>query len=153
MKSEVTLLQRFWSKVDKGNGTGCWLWTGSKSGSLGYGQVRNEQGESEFAHRLAWRMANGPIPDGLYVCHTCDTPPCVRPTHLFLGTALDNTRDAVSKGRMPRMTSIADGVHSEIVSVRIAPNVAEALRKAAAERDSSVSDVIREAIKALPPAA
>jgi predicted HicB family RNase H-like nuclease len=51
------------------------------------------------------------------------------------------------------MTSIADGVHSEIVCVRIAQNVSEALRKAAAERDSSVSDVIREAIKALPPAA
>ncbi|MGW7598161.1 HNH endonuclease [Streptomyces antimycoticus] len=54
------------------------------------------------AHRYSWEMANGPIPESLHVLHHCDTPLCVRPDHLFLGTALENARDKVAKGRMRR---------------------------------------------------
>ena len=55
------------------------------------------------AHRLAWVAANGrPVPDGLCVLHSCDTPPCVNPAHLWVGTRKDNHADAVRKGRMPK---------------------------------------------------
>jgi hypothetical protein len=52
-----------------------------------------------LAHRAAWEVTFGPIPDGLFVCHSCDTPACVRPDHLFLGTLADNNLDMVGKMR------------------------------------------------------
>lgn len=75
----------------------CWLWTGAKD-RKGYGQFRVLT-KLTRAHRWAWRAWNGPIPKGLVVCHFCDTPSCVRPDHLFLGTASENQRDCVAKKR------------------------------------------------------
>ena len=51
------------------------------------------------AHRIVWEAVNGPIPEGMFVCHTCDVPRCVNIDHLFLGTAQDNMNDKMSKGR------------------------------------------------------
>lgn len=85
----------FWSKVEKTDG--CWLWRGTIS-TFGYG-VTGWRGERWSAHRLAWTLTNGPIPDGKHVCHHCDNPPCARPDHLFLGEAVDNMRDMWAKGR------------------------------------------------------
>jgi hypothetical protein len=76
---------------------GCWLWRRYRQ-SGGYGQIRLS-GERILAHRLSWLVHNGAIPDGLNVCHHCDTPACVNPKHLFLGTAKDNARDSIAKGR------------------------------------------------------
>lgn len=85
----------FWSKVDR---TGdCWPWTGCKNWA-GYGKVGVEN-QLKGTHRVAWELTNGPIPDGLHVCHRCDNPPCCNPDHLFLGTRSDNMRDAWAKGR------------------------------------------------------
>lgn len=83
--------RRFWSRVQKSDG--CWTWTGSKDGD-GYGFVGRDR-----AHRFSYELANGPIPKGLCVLHTCDNPPCVRPDHLFLGTHADNVADRHAKGR------------------------------------------------------
>jgi len=89
----------FWSNVDKTDG--CWLWTGLTMGA-GYGEM-GWQGRTQVAHRISWQIHNGEILSGLNVCHHCDTPACVRPDHLFLGTQRDNVRDAVAKGRHTRM--------------------------------------------------
>ena len=84
----------FWSHVAKSDG--CWLWTaGLNRGYGAFAVHRKDIG----AHRYSWMLENGPIPDGLFVLHRCDNPPCVRPDHLFIGTQLDNMLDKMSKGR------------------------------------------------------
>jgi transposase len=93
--------KRFWSKVNKNTATGCWLWTGCCAN--GYGNLHGfrHQGRTYTyrAHRLSYMLHFGPIPTGLFICHHCDTPSCVRPDHLFIGSAADNKEDSVSKGR------------------------------------------------------
>lgn len=93
------LADRFWPKVQKGEG--CWEWIGSRN-AAGYGKMTvGGRGAGHVrAHRVSWELANGPVPEGLWVLHTCDNPPCVRPDHLWLGTRLDNMRDCASKGRI-----------------------------------------------------
>jgi hypothetical protein len=81
---------------------GCWEWMGTKN-SYGYGVVMINR-KVKRTHRVSWEIHNGPIPKGLYVCHHCDNPPCVRPDHLFLGTCSDNLHDMVKKGRHGSIT-------------------------------------------------
>ena len=87
-------LEDFWKHVDKSSD--CWLWLGAKSHGYGATEI---SGRRIQAHRIAWILIRGPIPKGLFVCHHCDNPPCVRPEHLFLGTDVDNTHDMIRKGR------------------------------------------------------
>jgi hypothetical protein len=84
----------FWFYVEKGSD--CWIWIGGRDFRVGkhYGRYRGRA-----AHRVAWELTRGPIPEGLQVLHRCDNPPCVKPSHLFLGTNQDNIRDMIGKGR------------------------------------------------------
>lgn len=92
---------RFVRFVDKSVGEdACWPWIGGHNGR-GYGRfgMGGRGAKQDYAHRVAWLFANGPIPDGMHVCHRCDNPPCCNPRHLFLGTVRDNALDKGAKGR------------------------------------------------------
>lgn len=98
-----SLETRFWLKVDKKPGFGphgnCWLWTACRALN-GYGQMNLGSGRKAMAHRLAWAFRHHEeIPPKMYICHTCDNPPCVNPDHLFLGTPSMNMIDCKDKGR------------------------------------------------------
>lgn len=110
MSSQYTPEQRiiaFWNKVNK-NGSipihcpelgQCWEWIGANDGNIGgYGSV-NWEGRKTSAHRIAWQLTNGEIPNKLEVCHCCDNPSCCNPNHLFLGTHKQNMDDRDRKGR------------------------------------------------------
>lgn len=94
----LSVEERFWMKVEKTEG--CWIWRALRSDS-NYGRFMVSRSPQKLvqAHRLAWELTIGPIPDGLWVLHRCDNPPCVNPAHLFLGTRMDNIRDMHAKGR------------------------------------------------------
>ena len=100
MTTPRPIAERFAEKVAVGGPDECWLWTGVPT-RKGYGEMRigGRVGRSVRAHRLAWQLTNGPIPDGLHVLHTCDNPPCVNPAHLWVGTNQDNVDDRERKGR------------------------------------------------------
>lgn len=94
-KHNLSLKERFFKYVNKTDS--CWIWTGSPN-STGYGNL-DIDGKKVKAHRVSWILHKGEIPEGMYICHTCDTPLCVNPEHLFLGTAKSNMQDMKDKGR------------------------------------------------------
>lgn len=93
-----SLAERLWAKVDRTDG--CWIFYGA-SVPKGYGKIGlgGRGAGTIYAHRAAWIVTFGPIPDGMKVLHSCDNPPCCRPDHLFLGTIPTNNRDMAEKGR------------------------------------------------------
>jgi len=81
---------------------GCWIWTGDKN-KKGYGRLTvqsNNIKKKVRAHRVSYEVYNGPIPQGMLVCHSCDIPSCINPQHLWLGTAKENAADCKAKGRL-----------------------------------------------------
>lgn len=147
-------MERFWNKVARSDE--CWLWTGCISRTYGLFQY---EGRLQPAHRVAWQIANGPIPTGLFVCHRCDVRTCVRLDHLFLGTAQDNSDDMVAKGRSakgrsaPKNPARAErwhaahpphanhpaGEHAPRAKLSNAQAEAVRLRRAAGERGSDLA--------------
>ena len=99
-RNPTPLLVRIRRRLVRDVATGCLLWTGATS-DFGHGVIgRGARGTGLVrVHRAIWEDERGPIPDGLFVLHACDVPPCCEVEHLFLGTALDNARDMAAKGR------------------------------------------------------
>lgn len=100
----MSLEDRFWSKVEVGSADECWLWRGGMSGG-GYGMFRFG-GSMTSAHRVAYILCVGEIPDGHVVMHTCDNRLCCNPAHLRHGTQKDNITDMIAKGRQATGTAL-----------------------------------------------
>lgn len=94
-------IARFTAKVEKRKPSQCWYWLPSKAQNV-HGHFYRENGPLVGAHRIAYELVHGPIPHGLWIIHSCDTPSCVNPRHLRAGTPSDNTQDMVAKGRANR---------------------------------------------------
>ena len=99
-------IKRFWSKVDRKGSDDCWMWLGythlpNKCGQIygGFGLSQNGKNVAWRAHRLAWMLTNGPIPEGKVIMHTCDVPLCCNPAHLRAATQAENLADRGRKGR------------------------------------------------------
>lgn len=138
---------RFMENATAQNGVdGCWEWPKSINPQTGYGSfmVRID-GKSvlKTAHRMSFTVFRHEIPDGMDVCHTCDNRKCFNPAHLFLGTALDNMRDMLRKGRGGQANPRADGwVHPSIAKP-------ERLTRGAKHYAAKISDATALEIKDL----
>ena len=107
--------ERFWAKLKTSDD--CWEWQGARN-NKGYGILMlKEPGKKHVArttHRFSWELHNGPIPNGLWVLHRCDNPPCANPAHLFLGDNADNIRDMWAKGRRDRASVLSRNTQTEL---------------------------------------
>lgn len=135
------LADRFWPKVAKAGPDDCWLWCAGKNRD-GYGNFSLSGGHSALAHRASWFLAHGTWPD-LQVLHRCDTPCCVNPAHLFLGTQQENMQDMFKKGRDSRgerhpISKLSD---EQVTAIRIA--VTKKTKDLAIQFGISESQVLR----------
>ncbi len=117
------LEERFWAKVEKRGPDECWPWKAGK-GRGGYGRIRHGGSGSKTvrAHRVAWELVYGPIPEGMDVLHNCDNPPCCNPGHLYLGTDTDNRQDCLARGRAARgeANGRAKLTEAKVIAIRAA---------------------------------
>lgn len=137
---------RFFSKVRKLDG-GCWEWIGHRH-QKGYGYFKSAGGKVVKAHRVSYEMHNGPIPNGLVICHRCDVPYCVNPDHLFAGSVAENNADRDRKGRHVALRGSEHNMATidEEVVRGIRSAVASGLKQATVARNFGVSKYIVNAI-------
>ena len=140
-KYSPTTVARFWSKVEVGDPATCWTWRARKN-EKGYGVFRDKK-----AHRVAYNLLIGKIPDGQICCHKCDNPSCCNPHHIFLGSHADNIRDARDKGRLRGM-GIAGERHPnakltdlQVEEIRSSPLTGAALARKFGVSPSTISGV------------
>lgn len=110
---EGSLSERFWPKVDTRDENECWEWQAYRSQD-GYGMIRVNHGVVERAHRVAWILTHGEIPQGKIVCHRCDNPSCCNPSHLYAGTHSDNMRDKIRRSPRDRQLKLTESEVREI---------------------------------------
>lgn len=124
--ADPALFARLLKNTATAAGDACWEWTGRTT--KGYGEVRFKRGGRRRivrAHRLSWALCVGEIPPGLNVLHRCDNPPCVRPSHLFIGTTQDNITDMWQKSRarilQGSQRSLAKLTEAAVLEIRASP--------------------------------
>ncbi|WP_165608906.1 HNH endonuclease signature motif containing protein [Mycolicibacterium fortuitum] len=148
-----TLVERYWSKVDRGGDGECWLWTGNtvrEYGTIHAGYTADRKKVVVKAHRLGWELANGRSPGEFVVRHRCDTPRCQNPVHLEIGTQLDNMRDQQERGRHVTLYGSQHGMakltEDDVREIRTLRKSGLLLRVIAEQFDidlCSVSDIAR----------
>ena len=146
----TSVRDRFWAKVDKSGE--CWLWTAAVN-RAGYGKFSVSIGKHNLAHRVAWKLKHGFIPDGVFVLHKCDTPACVRPSHLFLGSANDNVQDMMRKGRH-KPSGVFGEIHPkatlssiQVTEIRMKYAAGEASRQMLAKEYGRSWDIISNIVR------
>jgi hypothetical protein len=149
-----TALERLEDKYIPEPNSGCWLWVGPVDPS-GYARFTMPKARvAEMAHRASWKLHRGDIPRGLICCHRCDTPTCVNPDHIFLGTYKENMRDASRKGRMNwrgEERALLRGAHhpsaklsaSEVIAIRKSPEMGVTLAREYGVTSTQISRIRR----------
>lgn len=140
----MNLRTRFDDKWTPEPYSSCWIWIGAQD-KKGYGRISvgGRLGNARVAHRVSWQLNRGDIPIGMDVCHSCDTPSCVNPDHLFIGTRLDNMQDAVKKGR----TTVGERnpqsklTKENVVEIRSSTETQEVLGKRYGVMQSAISRI------------
>lgn len=114
----LPLKERLAAFSKKSDDSGCILWTAHRS-AAGYGRI-GVGGTVLLAHRVAYELTYGPIPESLFVCHHCDTPACINSSHLFLGTNAENTQDKVMKNRQLKGETVPNSflTEAEVLAIR-----------------------------------
>ena len=133
---------RFWERVKGNYPDECWEWQGNKN-EAGYGRFRMGKKGYIGAHRASYILNVGKIPEGKLVCHKCDNPGCVNPSHLFIGTHQDNTADMISKGRQ----YVPENPKNIVVNLRIPHETVAMLREQSANAQRSMSAQVRYLIR------
>lgn len=142
----MTIAEDVFARCDVGSDDECWPWRGAKN-LKGYGKIARA-GKFHGTHRVAYESRHGPIPDGALILHSCDNPPCCNPSHLRIGTHLENSKDMVDRGRSAtgekhwsaRLSS------SDVQSIKTRVMAGETQRAVAKDLGLSfqhVSDIIR----------
>lgn len=131
----------FGSKFKVDVGSGCWVWTRSRDRG-GYGEFRL-RGKRVRAHRYSWELKNGPVPEGMCVCHTCDNPSCVNPDHLFLGDQSVNMKDCSRKGRAAfgERTANAKLTEDDVRSIKLDRRTTRAIATAYGVGQSTIAGI------------
>lgn len=134
--------ERFMSKLDRAKGPdGCWPFMGAARNKQGHGAVGlpcTRPQKVGLAHRLAWTILRGPIPAGMLVLHKCDNPPCCNPSHLYVGTHADNSRDMRERGRGARGERIGSAKLTDAKVLEIRALAASGMKMAKIARANGV---------------
>lgn len=136
-------IRRFNAKIEVKRADECWNWTASTAGD-GYGQIKPDAGQGRrnlYAHRVAYELAYGKVPEGLEVCHHCDNPRCCNPVHLFAGTRKKNAEDMALKMRSTYGARSGTAKLSEAEALRIFDLKAKGLTQLEISRVAGISQI------------
>lgn len=149
VRKRIPVADRLWRRTEVSE-AGCWIWTGATN-PHGYGQIGDENRRARLAHRVAYELTYGPIPVGAMVLHSCDVRACVRPEHLRVGSAADNTADMMGRSRNVAPRSLANGraklSDADVSEIRAEHRAGKSCKQIARERDldsSYVGRIVRE---------